>query len=40
MDELYITTSREGLTAGHPAAGALFMVRPGVRGLPCTPFDG
>ena len=40
LDELYITTSREGLTSRDPAAGALFTVRPGVRGLPCTPFDG
>jgi sugar lactone lactonase YvrE len=40
LDELYITTSRQGLTGGSPAAGALFMVRPGVRGLTCTPFAG
>lgn len=40
MDQLYITTSREGLAAADPAAGALFAVRPGVRGLPCTSFAG
>jgi sugar lactone lactonase YvrE len=40
LDELFITTSREGLTAAGPAAGALFTVRPGVRGLPCTAFAG
>lgn len=41
LDELYITTSREGLTADEdPAAGSLFLVRPGVRGKAVTPFAG
>ncbi|HLK78746.1 MAG TPA: SMP-30/gluconolactonase/LRE family protein [Streptosporangiaceae bacterium] len=40
LDELYITTSRQGLTAAGRAAGALFTARPGVRGLPCTAFAG
>ena len=39
LDELYITTSRLDLPAGdQPAAGSLFRVSPGVRGLPVTPF--
>ena len=34
-DELFITTSREGLDPGEdPLAGSLFHVRPGVRGMP------
>ncbi len=41
LDELYITTSRENLAEGEdPAAGSLFVVRPGVRGTPVTPFAG
>jgi sugar lactone lactonase YvrE len=37
LDELYITTSREGVPAGEqPAAGALFVCRPGVGGM--SPF--
>ena len=41
LDELYITTSAEGLPQGaQPQAGALFMARPGVRGLPALPFRG
>ncbi|NYF98153.1 SMP-30/gluconolactonase/LRE family protein [Janibacter cremeus] len=41
LDELYITTSREGLDEGEdPAAGSLFVVRPGVRGKAVTPFAG
>lgn len=40
-DELYITTSRLGLPSGEqPAAGSVFRVDPGVRGLPITPFAG
>jgi sugar lactone lactonase YvrE len=34
LDELYITTSREGPGEREPQAGALFMSRPGVRGVP------
>jgi sugar lactone lactonase YvrE len=41
LDELFITTSREGLEAGaEPAAGALFRAFPGVRGLPVREFAG
>ena len=41
LDELFITTSREGLSAGEePAAGALFHVRPGVTGRPVRRFAG
>lgn len=41
LDELYITTSREGLAEGEdPAAGSLFVARPGVRGKAVTPFAG
>lgn len=41
LDELYITTSREGLEPGQdPLAGSLFRSRPGVVGLPVREFDG
>src|SRR3954451_18447648 len=41
LDELYITTSREGLEpADAPLAGALFRAVPGVRGLPVRSFAG
>jgi sugar lactone lactonase YvrE len=41
LDELFITTSREGLEPGDdPRAGALFRAVPGVRGLPARPFAG
>lgn len=41
LDELFITTSREGLAAGEqPKAGALFRAVPGVRGLPAREFAG
>lgn len=41
LDELYITTSRLDLPADEqPAAGSVFRVDPGVRGLPITPFAG
>lgn len=41
LDELYITTSRERLADGEdPAAGSLFVARPGVRGKAVTPFGG
>ena len=41
LDELFITTSREGLPATEePAAGALFHVRPGIAGLPARRFGG
>jgi len=41
LDELFITTSREGLKPGDdPLAGSLFRVRPGVTGLPVREFAG
>lgn len=44
LDELYITSIAEGLTteekAQQPMAGDLFMVMPGVRGLPEPAFAG
>jgi sugar lactone lactonase YvrE len=41
MDELFITTSREGLAPGDdPLAGALFRAVPGVRGVPVREFAG
>jgi sugar lactone lactonase YvrE len=41
LDELFITTSREGLELGDdPLAGALFRARPGVSGLAVREFAG
>ena len=41
LDELFITTSRENLPDdAEPQAGALFHVKPGVRGLPLGAFAG
>ncbi|MHA7264033.1 SMP-30/gluconolactonase/LRE family protein [Arthrobacter sp. TMN-37] len=41
LGTLYITTSRQGLEAGaEPAAGALFVVKPGVRGARLPRFSG
>jgi sugar lactone lactonase YvrE len=41
LDELFITTSREGLGPGDdPLAGALFRAMPGIRGLPVREFAG
>jgi sugar lactone lactonase YvrE len=41
FDELFITTSREGLRPGEdPLAGALFRAVPGVRGRPVREFAG
>jgi sugar lactone lactonase YvrE len=41
MDELFITTSREGLEPGDdPRAGALFRALPGVTGVPVREFAG
>jgi sugar lactone lactonase YvrE len=41
LDELYITTSRENLPPDEqPQAGSVFRARPGVAGLPPTPFAG
>jgi sugar lactone lactonase YvrE len=41
LDELFITTSREGLQPDDdPLAGALFRAAPGVRGLPVREFVG
>lgn len=42
LDELYITTARKGLDPSRlqaePTAGGVFVVRPGVKGLPCFLF--
>jgi sugar lactone lactonase YvrE len=38
LETLYVTTARRG--AREPLAGALFACRPGVAGLPATPFAG
>ena len=41
LDQLFITTSREGMDDGDdPRAGSLFRVDAGVRGLPVRPFGG
>jgi sugar lactone lactonase YvrE len=41
LDQLFITTSREGLDPdADPLAGSLFRVVPGVRGLPVREFAG
>ena len=41
LDQLFITTSREGLQPDEePLAGALFRATPGVRGLPVREFSG
>lgn len=41
LDELFITTSREGLPEGEdPLAGSLFRARPQVIGLPAREFAG
>ncbi len=39
LDELFITTSREGID-GDPLAGSLFRAHAGVRGLPVREFAG
>jgi sugar lactone lactonase YvrE len=39
LSTLYVTTAARG-AAHEPLAGALFALRPGVRGLPATPFAG
>lgn len=41
LDQLFITTSRDGVATGEqPAAGSLFVCRPGVRGLAPFGFAG
>ena len=44
LDELYVTTAAQRLTpeqrAAQPHAGAVFVIRPGVTGVPDTPFAG
>lgn len=41
LDELYITTSRQGLADDEqPQAGALFRAQPGVQGLPALAYAG
>jgi sugar lactone lactonase YvrE len=39
LETLYITTAARG-ALHEPLAGSLFSCRPGVRGLPATPFAG
>jgi sugar lactone lactonase YvrE len=39
LDTLYVTTAARG-AAHEPLAGAVFACRPGVAGLPATPFAG
>jgi len=40
LDTLFITTSAEDLADPEPAAGALFAVQPGVKGLPTLEYAG
>jgi sugar lactone lactonase YvrE len=44
LDELFVTSAWEGLSAterrAQPLAGAVFRVRPGVRGLPTAVYNG
>jgi len=44
LDELYVTTARQGLDAKtlarEPLSGGLFRVRPGAQGLPAVEFAG
>lgn len=41
LGTLYITTSAQGLSPDHGTdAGSVFAVRPGVHGIPVTPFAG
>ena len=44
LDQLYVTSGRDGLSvsqlAAQPHAGGLFVIQPGVTGLPITPFAG
>ncbi len=44
LDELFVTSASDGLSAGEraaqPLAGAVFRLRPGVRGLPAATFAG
>ena len=41
LDRLYVTTSRHGLDNGEdPAAGSVFVVEPGVRGVRLSGFGG
>ena len=44
LADLYVTSASTGLSASEladqPLAGALFVLRPGVRGLAATPFGG
>lgn len=41
LDRLFVTTSRHGVRAGDdPAAGSVFVVDPGLRGVPAFSFAG
>lgn len=39
LDELYITTAQDDDSADQPLAGGLFMVKPGVKGMPTAYFN-
>lgn len=39
LDELYITTAQDDDSADQPLAGGLFIVKPGVKGLPTSYFN-
>ena len=40
LEDLFITTAREGVADPEPSAGALFHIRPGAQGMPVQPFAG
>ena len=40
LDRLYITTSARDTEGAQPGAGAIFVVEPGVRGMPPHPYRG
>lgn len=40
LDQLFITTSRLGLSDDEPQAGAVFVVAAGIEGLPARPYRG
>jgi len=44
LDELYITSARDGLDektlSAKPLAGSMFVVKPGVKGLPTYSYSG
>lgn len=40
LETLYVTSAARGAAGAEPLAGSVFACRPGVRGLPATPFAG